>query len=134
MQTLEEFLQHADGGDFHFGSNIHGFYDPHDPESKVTMISHSVEEFVYNSLEDIYRHYVKEEEVTYHYSMLLGEWYDDDTFHTDCPDFEEPMKRLLPVRANDESEVWSDPVEVTCNYTNRITPAHFKGEVLDDGK
>ncbi|MBD80199.1 MAG: hypothetical protein CL840_14895 [Crocinitomicaceae bacterium] len=134
MQSLNEFLESAQGGEFNFGSNVHGFYDVNDPDGEITMISHNVEEFTYKCLEDVYRHYVKEESVTYRYSMLVGEWYDDDTFHTDCPDFEEPMKRLLPVRESDESEVWSDPVEVTCNYSNRITPVHFKGEIFDDGK
>ena len=50
MQSLNEFLESAQVGEFNFGSNVHGFYDVNDPDSEITMISHNVESSLINAL------------------------------------------------------------------------------------
>ena len=130
MISLNEFLEGAQSGEFNFGSNIHGTFDIDAHNGPVVVTSHNIEQFTYQSLEDAYNHYVRDEVTTYQYAMLIGEWYDDDTFHMDCPEFESAMQSLLPERESEESQVWSTPVEVTCSYSQRQTPVHFKNEVL----
>jgi hypothetical protein len=119
MISLNEFLASAQSGEFNFGSNIHGTFDADAPDSPVVMTSHNIEQFTYQSLEDAYNHYVRDEVTTYQYAM-----------HMDCPEFESTMQRLLPERESEDSQVWSAPVEVTCSYSQRQTPVHFKNEVL----
>jgi hypothetical protein len=132
---LQKFIADAQGGEFHFGSNIFGWFDPDTPNAPVYMKVHNVEEFTYASLTDCYNHYMLEQPTQYEYSTRLGEWLDDNTLDSDCPEFDEPLKRLLPERENDEAEIWSDPVAVSepATYSQRRTPVHFKGEVIDPG-
>lgn len=118
-------------GEFYFGSNRHGCVDLETNE--VEFNSHGLEILIFKSLRDFYNCYILEIPTPYQYACLLANWDEDGELENYDQEHEEILKRLLPEQPGEESDVWSDFVEVSAPgaaYSSRITPIQLKGEFL----